>query len=654
MLTGSVHVDPAAGWFPHFLGGAERDRRRREPQRAARARHRRRRLGRGRRAARRSGPPSTAPRALVVALGVDAAAGDPESPLAVTADGFRAAGRALGALGLPTVIVQEGGYDLETIGGLVLAALTGFEEGHGWVTCGSARTRPRAFRCPAAQGPRTAAALAARGGRGDGAAALARARRRPPRRPSSSRTRDTSDVWLLDLERAASRSGLPPGASPMPYWDDTEPRISPDGSTRRLRRRGHVLARRRGGRPAAQAGRGAARRSGSTTRRWWSRSSATARRGWPCVGVDDPWPRRLATRHGDRSSATRARRRSPRPARRSPTSFTPRADLKRSRDPRRRRRDRRGAGAHRHAGHGGPLARLVAGRRDGRVHVGAARLLRAAPRRRRRERRPAAHHDGADFAEPEWHPDGDRLARGPRAPQPLRPRGRRRRERRGRGARPRRHVGRAALDRRRRRRRRPTRTTRRRRSCASLRAAPPRDPRPPRARSAARRTSALEEVTFPSLDGLEIPGFLFRPSGARPSARARGRLSARRPDRRLRRRVGRPRAVLPRQGLRVAGAQLPRLDGLRAGLRAANHGVWGVEDTRDCLAAADFLRTLDWVDGDRLGDLRRQLRLLHGAAVASPTTRSTASAARSPSTATATSSRPGRRATARASRTSSG
>ena len=33
----------------------------------------------------------------------------------------------------------------------------------------------------------------------------------------------------------------------------------------------------------------------------------------------------------------------------------------------------------------------------------------------------------------------------------------------------------------------------------------------------------------------------------------------------------------------------------------ANHGVWGVDDTRDCLAAADYLRTLDWVDGERLG-----------------------------------------------------
>ena len=65
----------------------------------------------------------------MVALGVDAAGGDPESPLDVTADGFREAGRALGALGLPTVVVQEGGYDLDEIGRLVHETLAGMEEG---------------------------------------------------------------------------------------------------------------------------------------------------------------------------------------------------------------------------------------------------------------------------------------------------------------------------------------------------------------------------------------------------------------------------------------------------------------------------------------------------------------------------------------------
>jgi acetoin utilization deacetylase AcuC-like enzyme len=60
---------------------------------------------------------------------VDAAEGDPEAKLAVTAAGFREAGRALGALALPTVVVQEGGYNLDELGGLVRDALIGIEEG---------------------------------------------------------------------------------------------------------------------------------------------------------------------------------------------------------------------------------------------------------------------------------------------------------------------------------------------------------------------------------------------------------------------------------------------------------------------------------------------------------------------------------------------
>ena len=49
---------------------------------------------------------------------------DPESPLEVSPAGFREAGRLLGALGLPTVLVQEGGYDLATIGPLVREVLS--------------------------------------------------------------------------------------------------------------------------------------------------------------------------------------------------------------------------------------------------------------------------------------------------------------------------------------------------------------------------------------------------------------------------------------------------------------------------------------------------------------------------------------------------
>ncbi len=125
---GSLHVDPGAGWFPHYFGHAHE-------------------VGAGDGAGATKnlplaegagdGPWFEAVRelteyaagadALVVSLGVDAAADDPESPLKVTAEGYAAAGRLLGSLDVPAVVVQEGGYHLDTIGGLVAAYL----EGHG-------------------------------------------------------------------------------------------------------------------------------------------------------------------------------------------------------------------------------------------------------------------------------------------------------------------------------------------------------------------------------------------------------------------------------------------------------------------------------------------------------------------------------------------
>ena len=132
VATGSVHVDPGAGWFPHFLGLAGEDG---EGPGAGANRN----IGLAPGSEDRPWVAAVAelarwardfePRALVIALGVDAAAGDPESPLRVTAEGFRAAGRELGRLGLPTVVVQEGGYDLATIGTLVRETLEGIDAG---------------------------------------------------------------------------------------------------------------------------------------------------------------------------------------------------------------------------------------------------------------------------------------------------------------------------------------------------------------------------------------------------------------------------------------------------------------------------------------------------------------------------------------------
>ena len=130
VLYGSIHVDPGAGWYPHFVGYADE-------------------VGEGAGIGATLNIPMPAgtrdeqwlaglatlvatvraheSTALVVSLGVDAEADDPNSPLQITADGFREAGRLLGELNLPTVFVQEGGYNLGHFATLVCEVLRGFE-----------------------------------------------------------------------------------------------------------------------------------------------------------------------------------------------------------------------------------------------------------------------------------------------------------------------------------------------------------------------------------------------------------------------------------------------------------------------------------------------------------------------------------------------
>ncbi|MDH5295332.1 MAG: S9 family peptidase, partial [Acidimicrobiia bacterium] len=109
------------------------------------------------------------------------------------------------------------------------------------------------------------------------------------------------------------------------------------------------------------------------------------------------------------------------------------------------------------------------------------------------------------------------------------------------------------------------------------------------------------EVTYTSVDGLEIHGFLFKPTGASASTPV-------------------PAVVYPHGG--PTSAYTDAWDGhaqyfidkgyawfainFRGSttygreFERANHGVWGIADTEDCLAAADFLAGLDWVAGDRI------------------------------------------------------
>ncbi|EKD59485.1 MAG: hypothetical protein ACD_54C01324G0003 [uncultured bacterium] len=60
---------------------------------------------------------------LVLALGLDAFEGDPFAGLGVTTSGFATIGRAVQAMGLPTVIVQEGGYLCPELGDNLAAVL---------------------------------------------------------------------------------------------------------------------------------------------------------------------------------------------------------------------------------------------------------------------------------------------------------------------------------------------------------------------------------------------------------------------------------------------------------------------------------------------------------------------------------------------------
>ena len=69
-----------------------------------------------------------APGALVLALGLDAYVNDPLKGMQVTTAGFAKIGAAVAGLGLPTVIVQEGGYLCDDLGRNLTAFMTGFQE----------------------------------------------------------------------------------------------------------------------------------------------------------------------------------------------------------------------------------------------------------------------------------------------------------------------------------------------------------------------------------------------------------------------------------------------------------------------------------------------------------------------------------------------
>lgn len=131
VYVASVHADPGQGCFPHFTGfyhergGGPGEGFNRNIALPAGA-----------------GDPqwvdavtaivrevrSFGPDALVVSLGVDAAVEDPENPLGVTGAAFAEAARLLESLDVPTLFVQEGGFDPLALGRHTVGVLMAFED----------------------------------------------------------------------------------------------------------------------------------------------------------------------------------------------------------------------------------------------------------------------------------------------------------------------------------------------------------------------------------------------------------------------------------------------------------------------------------------------------------------------------------------------
>ena len=424
--------------------------------------------------------------------------------------------------------------------------------------------------------------------------------------------RDTSDLYVLDLEAdRAAPERLTAGRDLAPPWEDTQPRISPDGTTVAYGDAGHVwLVPIGGGVPRKLVTGGSplwlgdARLIVSIEHEESDATTQTTR--LVVIDVADPFPRRLAKEHDGGLDALGDEEE---PAV-SPDGaevayvFVPRNDLKRAE------------------------IRVVE------VATGRVRALTGTPEMA--DRSPAWAPDGAglvyvsersgwhemhavdrgggndrqltderaDFSHPVWRRDGGRIAA---------VRGRRNRfdlvlvdpgsgavERVGAGGTWDRPAWTAGGDLVAGYEDHATPTELRRVTAAAEAAARAvHAPAPLMIKRAPHVTP--EEVAYQSFDGLEIPAFLFRPPDASADAPVAaivaphgGPTSAYTDDHDA------PAQYFVAKGYAWLAPNFRGSTGYGREFERKNHGVWGVDDTKDCLAAADYLRTLDWVDGDRL------------------------------------------------------
>jgi dipeptidyl aminopeptidase/acylaminoacyl peptidase len=107
-----------------------------------------------------------------------------------------------------------------------------------------------------------------------------------------------------------------------------------------------------------------------------------------------------------------------------------------------------------------------------------------------------------------------------------------------------------------------------------------------------------ERVGYFSFDDLEIPAFLYRPTNPNGAAIVYPH--------------GGPTSqyvlewdsfvqYFVAKGYTILAPNFRGSTGYGIEFERANHNIWGVDDTKDCLAAADYLVSLAWIDKNRIG-----------------------------------------------------